>query len=322
MQRTLLASVAGLCTLALSACVTKWEGPELDRPMSWDELTALKAPPPQRDTLPYGGDAPQQVGELRLPAGPGPHPLAILIHGGCWGAAYDLKYMRPLAASLNTLGFATWLIEFRRVGGDDGGGWPTTFTDVGLAADYVRVLADYYPVDRRRVIAVGHASGAQLALWLAARARMPEDSPLHVDDPLPIHGVVGLSAITDLEKYRVGPRNSCHSMVDELVGGEPYQVPKRYAQLSPSALLPLRVAQWFVHGAHDDIVPPETLALYADRARRAGDSVTLYTDAEGGHFDTVAPQGVSWNRLVAVMNDALQRMPPPGQRTPTPATTH
>ncbi|MES0875218.1 alpha/beta hydrolase family protein [Sinimarinibacterium thermocellulolyticum] len=314
MHKTLTLSMAAACALALGACVTKIEpDDDIDRPLSWSELIALKAPPPQRDPLPYGGNAPQQFGELRLPAGPGPHPLAILIHGGCWGAGYDLGYMRPLAAALNTLGFATWLIEYRRVGGDDGGGWPTTFTDVALAADYVRVLADYYPVDARRVIAVGHSAGGQLALWLAARRQMPQGSPLYVDEPLPIHGVVGLAAITDLEKYRVGPRNSCHSMVDEVLGGEPSQVPSRYAQVSPVALLPLGVPQWFLHGAHDAIVPPETLAQYADRARRAGDSVTIHTDANGGHFDVVAPQGASWDSLVAIFHDVLRRLSSAGR---------
>ena len=103
-------------------------------------------------------------------------------------------------------------------------------------------------------------------------------------------------------------------MVDEVLGGDPDQVPGRYAQVSPAALLPLGVAQWFIHGAYDAIVPPEMLALYADRERRAGDSVTIRTDAEGGHFDPVAPEGTAWTHLVAVINDALRRMPPGRER--------
>jgi hypothetical protein len=33
----------------------------------------------------YGRD-PLQFGELRLPGTQGPHPVAILVHGGCWRA--------------------------------------------------------------------------------------------------------------------------------------------------------------------------------------------------------------------------------------------
>jgi acetyl esterase/lipase len=39
--------------------------------------------PPADHTFSYGQDA-NQIGELRLPAGPGPHPIIVLVHGGCW----------------------------------------------------------------------------------------------------------------------------------------------------------------------------------------------------------------------------------------------
>src|SRR5215207_4243272 len=39
--------------------------------------------PPADHTLSYGQDA-NQIGELRLPAGSGPHPVIVLMHGGCW----------------------------------------------------------------------------------------------------------------------------------------------------------------------------------------------------------------------------------------------
>ena len=32
----------------------------------------------------YYGENENQFGELRLPAGNGPHPVAIVIHGGFW----------------------------------------------------------------------------------------------------------------------------------------------------------------------------------------------------------------------------------------------
>lgn len=44
----------------------------------------------------YGHDS-NQFRELRLPAGPGPHPVALLIHGGCWKAEYaTLRDLGPI----------------------------------------------------------------------------------------------------------------------------------------------------------------------------------------------------------------------------------
>jgi acetyl esterase/lipase len=278
------------------------------RPLAWHQVEALPVPRSVKP-MPYGIDAPQQFGELRLPRkGAGPYPLAILVHGGCWQSAYDYRYLRPLAQALADTGVATWTIEYRRLG-DDNGGWPQTFRDVALAADYVRVLAEYNPIDTTRVISVGHSAGGQLALWLATRARLPADSPLHVENPLPLLGVVGLSAITDLASYRVGPRDSCHRAVDEVMGGTPDEVPLRYQQVSPAARLPLGVPQWFVHGAYDPIVSAESVAVYADRARSAGDPVALLTDAGGGHFEPAVPRGEAWAQVRAAVLQALVVLP-------------
>jgi len=91
--------------------------------MSTSEALALARPVPDH-RLNYGPDE-FNFGELRLPEGKGPFPVVMVIHGGCWLAAYDLGYISGLAAELTRAGFATWSIEYRRVG-DEGGGWPGT----------------------------------------------------------------------------------------------------------------------------------------------------------------------------------------------------
>ena len=73
--------------------------------------------------LAYGPD-PLQFGELRLPKAKGPHPVAIVVHGGCYVdrlpgrdpriTTYAL--LRPLAAALTDAGIATWNVEYRRAG--------------------------------------------------------------------------------------------------------------------------------------------------------------------------------------------------------------
>src|SRR3546814_2820812 len=101
------------------------------------------------------GEAQRQCGELRVPQGKGPFPVAVVIHGGCWLEKFaDLRNLAPVASDLPKIGIATWNIEYRR--NDNGGGWPATFTDVGSAVDHLRSLSKRYPLDLSRAIGRAH----------------------------------------------------------------------------------------------------------------------------------------------------------------------
>ena len=277
----------------------------LAAPISWKEVTATPQPP-AGERIAYG-TAPQQFGELRMPlaqAGASRKvPVAVLIHGGCWLARYDYQYFNPLAAALTAQGIATWTIEYRRLGDADGG-WPNTLLDVAKATDHLREIAKTHPLDTTRVVSIGHSAGGQLALWLGARHKLKKSSALYQRKPLTLKGVVGLAAITDLHSYRMGEPDSCNSSVDQLMGGPPDQQPARYAEASPRALLPLGVAQWFIHGAKDPIVPAASVSDYIAAAQQAGDVVSLSDDAELGHFDPAVPQ----TRLGAVAIAAARQL--------------
>lgn len=251
----------------------------------------LDLPPPQADIrLPYGS-LPQQFGDLRLPATPPPHPLAITIHGGFWRARYDLAYFGHLAAALAGEGIATWNIEYRRIG-EEGGAWPGTFLDVAAAADYARVLSPLYDLDLDRVIGVGHSAGGHLALWLAARPRIAAGSTVWSSDPLPLRGALSLGGVVDLQAaWDLG---LSERVVGELLGGGPAVVPDRYAASSPAALLPLGVPHTLIHGTEDESVPYQIGAHYAARAREAGDQVELITLQGTGHFEPVDPRSTVW----------------------------
>lgn len=267
--------------------------------LSFEEIEKLPAHAADH-RIAYGG-GPLQFGDLRLPQGRGPHPVVIVIHGGCWYSEYDLKHIAAFSAALTRMGVATWSLEYRRIG-DAGGGWPGTFEDVARGADYLRVLAGTYPLDLRRVVAVGHSAGGQLALWLAARKRLPKDSPLYTSDPLPMRGVLSLAGITDLRGYGAG----CGGTVTKLLGGSPAEVPLRYRQTSPIELLPLRVKQRLIHGLLDQIVPPEQSKDYEVAAKRSGDDVRLVTVSEAGHFDLIAPQSSAWPAVQESIRSLLQ----------------
>jgi acetyl esterase/lipase len=292
-DRTMLILFLASTTLALGACVRAAVQEPARGPVEWGEIAALPLPPADH-RMAYGGD-PSQFGELRLPSGAGPHPVAVVLHGGCWQSEYDLGYITHLSAALTRSGVATWTPEYRRIG-STGGGWTATFDDASRATDHLRALADTHPLDLDRVVLVGHSAGGHLALWLAARRNLPRESPLHAPDPLPVAGVVALAGITDLRGYAAAS-GSCNAAVPQLLGGTPDEVPERYGAASPIELLPLGVPQRLVHGALDPIVPLEQSERFAAGARAAGDDARVWAVEGAGHFDVVAPFAPAWARV-------------------------
>jgi len=116
--------------------------------MTAADLLSLPVKAPDR-VLSYGRE-PSQYGELRLPAGRGPHPVVVLVHGGCFRKEYaDARSIGAIADALKGEGIATWSIEYRRLS-EPGSGWPGTYRDVGAGVDYLRRLAPRYGLDLRR----------------------------------------------------------------------------------------------------------------------------------------------------------------------------
>jgi acetyl esterase/lipase len=264
--------------------------------------TTLMLPTATRDLL----------AELRVPAGPGPHPVAIVIHGGCWVTKFaDARYMRPMAEALRQAGFATWTISYRRAD-EAGGGWPGTFTDVAAAAAQVHGLAPRFALDLTRVIATGHSAGAHLALWLAAQPKLPAESAAHaVPGRLPVHAVVALDGPGDLVAANPGITRICGgNVLEQLLGGTPESAPDRWREASPSAWLPLRVPQAMVRGSLDGALPgfgaaAGSMSAYAARARSAGDSSWVVLADSTSHFTMLDPEQPAFAVVLQAMRDAL-----------------
>ena len=267
--------------------------------MSVPSRDILELPPPAADArISYGPEA-LQFGDLRLPSGPGPHPVVIVVHGGFWRAFYNLEYFGHVCAALTARGLATWNIEYRRIG-NPGGAWSGTFLDVAAAADHLRVLAQDYPLDLDRVIALGHSAGGHLALWLAGRSRLPGESPLIQSIPLPLRAAISLCGVADL--HRAWELRLGDGVVRDLLGGTPEEYPERYAAASPAALLPLGVRQLLIHGEQDQAVPFHTIVEYVAAAGARGDDVTLLALPDTGHFEVVDPRSAQWPQVDAAIH--------------------
>jgi acetyl esterase/lipase len=278
-----------VAALLLSAAPTlSQEAPAPMSSMERYKALGLAAGPPTL-TQRYGADD-MRLGQLRLPQGTGPFPVAVVIHGGCWSSDFeDVRGTQAFAAALTARGIATWNIEYRMVG-NPGGGWPGTFEDVAAGVDYLTVLAQTQPLDLSRVTLVGHSAGAHLAAFVASRAKLgpawaPRVTPqslFMIDGPAALAPFVGLDA-------RVCGR----PVIAPLMGGTPAERPEEYRLASPADHLPLGLRQYLVQGQFTPFMAP-----YAEAARASGDTVEVLQTDPNDHFDMMTPGQPNGDRTI------------------------
>ncbi len=233
------------------------------------------------ETIEYGPD-PDNAGDLRIPHGAGPHPVAVMLHGGFWRNTVARDLLDAAAVDLTERGWATWNVEFVRVGG--GGGWRATTADVATAIRSLTTFAKGHQLDLDRVVVIGHGSGGQLAL----------QSAVGVSEP-PISAVAALAPIADLEAaHRAGIGADA---VNAFARRTPEQSPERYAAASPIRNLPIGVPLLIITGDDDDRVPATISREFAGRAADEGDTV-VYHELEGvGHNELIDPGTRAWAKV-------------------------
>lgn len=273
------------------------------RPTDVDKLPS--SPPTLTEA--YGQDA-NQVGDLRLPAGAGPHPVVIVIHGGCWTKGYATRQnTAALASRLTERGFATWNIDYRQIG-DPGAGWPGTLRDWAAGADHLRALAQRYPLDLARVAVTGHSAGAHAALWVAARHKLPAGSDVATQDPVKIGAVVGIDGPPDPANGRADFEKRCGAPgITNLFGGGPADQPSRYAAGTPEKLLPLGIKSGVISASI--FLTPDAASRWVMAASNGGDAASALILGGTGHFETIAPGSPVWPQVEAFLVEQLKVSP-------------
>jgi acetyl esterase len=209
--------------------------------------------------------------DVRTPPGPGPHPAAILVHGGGWMRGDRVWNVEPLFAPLTQAGVASFSISYRlatdflQIG--------TAVEDVRAAIRHVRENAAKYGVDPRRIALIGESAGAHLAAMAA------------LEDSKSVAAVVSLYGPTDLELLArtstVVPdqiRKAVEgSALAELLAAHLRSLsPVRYIKSGAPPFL-------LMHGTADGIVPIEQSTAMRDRLRAAGADAEMVAIQGGGH---------------------------------------
>lgn len=250
------------------------------------------------------GDDPEQVGDLRLPAsGEAPHPVCVVLHGGSWRERWERDLMDGLAVDLARRGYATWNLEYRRVG-PSGGGWPATCADVAAGIDALEDLAERHPLDLDRVVLVGHSAGGHLSAWAAARAGLPAGAPGAGPRVSP-RLIVPLAGVFDLAE--TARRGLDEMSTIAFMGATPEDDPEAYALASPAERLPLGVPQLVVCGTADRPDLVDDNRVYCSLARAAGDDVDYLELPGADHFDVIDPRSLPWLAIADRLGQALGR---------------
>ena len=279
--------------------------PAASDPVELSTFVALPRPAPTAE-IPYGPASSQGI-DVFLPAGPGPHPVAILIHGGCWrdlpGAGRE--QLRHLGPELTQHGIAVWSVGYRRAD-EPGGGYPGTFQDVAEAIDRIQSEAARYRLDLSRTVLVGHSAGGHLALWAAARRHLSGTSAIYKSAPFVPGHVMSLAGIGDLKGFARFVPTICGPGIIERLTTRVSGSGDAFAEVSPVALPAPDAEIVMVSGVLDRLVPPYVAYDYARALVRKGAAPTeVLNIPNAGHFDLVTPGVPAWfevgGRVLAVL---------------------
>jgi acetyl esterase/lipase len=252
------------------------------------------------------GSGPDQFLEVSLPAGSGPAPVVVVLHGGFWRARYGIELARPLAADLAARGWAAVAVEYRRVGA--GGGWPTTLEDVAAALDALPDVPGAERLDLTDVTVIGHSAGGHLAAWAAGRSRLPAGAP-GAEPRVAVTAAVLQAGVLDLTAAVAADLGAGATV--GFLGGTPAELPERYAAADPVRLLPTGVPVLCVHGGADTTVPLAQSERYAAAATAVGDRVEVSV-VPGDHMAVIDVTGEAWRRTLDWMT---ARRPAAADRT-------
>ena len=219
--------------------------------------------------------------DLYLPAGAGPHPIALYIHGGGWTEGSRV-IGKPACTALTNRGYLAASIDYRLA---DVAPWPAQIDDCMAATKWLQTHGAEYGGDPTKIVVTGGSAGGQLALSLACGwsegGKLINGVPQQYPWPdNPIKACCSWYGPTDMSMLAKVPQLSQN--LQEYLGATPEQ--RAISAPSASPLLYVDAKDppvMFIHGTKDPLVPIEqSRKMYA--ALKAAGVPTNIIEVEGG----------------------------------------
>jgi acetyl esterase/lipase len=207
-------------------------------------------------------DGVELKGDLYLPAGAGPHPLIVNVHGGYWrrGSRDAYQYWGPY---LGERGYAGLTISYRLTKPGHKM-FPEAVHDVRAAVQFMRGNAQEFRLDPARFALWGNSAGAQLAALVALAGDSPAFAGAYAQDPHAslssgVKALIGVYGIYDLlAQWRHAQiTNPDENLVESYLGCPPMQDRRCYFQASPLSYAISannKTAVYLSWGTEDDVV--------------------------------------------------------------------
>ena len=225
--------------------------------------------------------------DLRVPDGPGPHPVIVYLHSGAWvtGDRFGGPAIRQASR-----GYAVASIEYRLAPEFI---WPAQVQDTKAAVRWLRANAARFRLDPNRIALFGTSAGGHIAS-VAATSTNPDHEGLELGNPQfssRVKAVVDLYGPTDLlrieeDKLPCIPLDGNASyMPMSLLMGCPIQSCVDWTRTASPMTYVTRDDPPFLimHGLLDCLVPyKQSIALH-ESLKAAGVDSTLVLLANGQH---------------------------------------
>jgi acetyl esterase len=223
--------------------------------------------------------------DLHIPAGKGPFPTAIIVHGGGFNMGNKRMFVTPLFPLLNDAGFAWFSIDYRLAPAYR---FPSPVQDLDAAILWVKANAHKYRVDPKRIALIGESAGAYLVAYAGTHSQPATKVAAVVD----IYGPNDLALSAELKsKYperfdqtkaashreRTGDFFSVDSLDDAGKAA-------RMREVSPISGVHAGMPPFLcIHGTADEQVPYEQSPAMCAAIRKVGGVCDLITVEGGRH---------------------------------------
>jgi acetyl esterase/lipase len=220
--------------------------------------------------------------DIDVPAGEGPFPAVLCVHGGAWRLG-DKSHVSHVARMLVARGYVAVSINYRLAPKHP---FPAQQQDCHDALRWMHRNAAQYKIDPQRIAGLGYSAGAQMVLLEALTSVRPE-RPVWVSEEadrcrVRFRAVVAGGTPCDFRNLDLDQRFLVYWL-----GGTRREFPDRYVAASPAAFVSGDAPPvYFFHGEQDVMVPRVGMLAMAEQLRQAGALVEIDLIPDNGHIVT------------------------------------